>query len=98
MVSETLLHADIFFFITSIVVIVLGVLGVVALIYFIKILHDVDKFQKKVSTSTGELIEDIKVIKDDIMSEGGGATSIIRLLMRLFGRTARRIKKIKRNL
>jgi|GEM_PF-3157721 len=93
--NESFIQADIFFFITSIAVVVVGLLFTVALIYFIKILRDIDKFQKRVNAGAGEVIEDIKVIRNELVNEGTGVIGIARTLFKFFGRTTRRIKKIK---
>jgi hypothetical protein len=95
--NESLINADIFFFITTIVVAVVGILLAVAIIYFIKILRDIDKFQQKVSAGTGDLIEDLKTVKNEIASvaKGGGAIYLLRVFVRLIGRTRRRIRRFK---
>ncbi len=93
LMNQSFIHADIFFFVTTILAIVLGVLLAIVLAYTIKILRDIDRFQKKVSQGTGEIIEDIKVIKNDIINEGGGLSYFAKLLFRTFGKTIRRVRR-----
>lgn len=44
---ETLIHADIFFFVTTIAVAAFGILGTIAFIYLIGILRDIRKASRK---------------------------------------------------
>ncbi len=63
------LHANIFFFITSIGVIVLTVLVSVALYQFIKILTSVRRIVERVEAGTETLIEDIEDFRTYVMEE-----------------------------
>lgn len=57
---DTLIHADVFFFITTIVVLVVGTFLVIALIYIIEILknfRDISKTFKKGTDKMGESAE-----------------------------------------
>jgi uncharacterized protein YoxC len=54
--ENSFLHADIFFFITTIAVVIFSVLLVIALIYLVKILRDV----RKVVHTVEEEVEQIK--------------------------------------
>ncbi len=59
---DTLIHADIFFFITSIAVVVLTILFVIALIYFIQILvnfRDISKILKSGVNNASEKVEEL---------------------------------------
>lgn len=94
--ETTLIHADIFFFITTITVGVIGILLAIAIIYLIKVIRDIDKLQKRVSVQTGELIEDIKVVRNEVASEGAVVKHVFSLIVRLLSRSARRIKRFKK--
>ena len=48
---SSLMQSNIFFFVTTIVVVILGVLAAIALIYLIKILNGAKKFEEKISES-----------------------------------------------
>jgi hypothetical protein len=59
---DTLIHADIFFFITSIAVVVLTILLVIAFIYFIQILvnfRDISKTLKSGVNNASEKVEEM---------------------------------------
>jgi hypothetical protein len=86
---RTLLHADIFFFLTSIFVVVLTVVLSVAGVYFILILRDMKEISKKVKTEGGEIIEDVKKVREKIEEEGIGLAS----LGKMFGLFSRKRKK-----
>ena len=67
---DTLIHADIFFFVTTIAVVVVGVALTVVLIYLAKILHDVKKITGHVHDETVLFREDIADLRNDIKREG----------------------------
>lgn len=78
---QTLIHADIFFFITSIFVFVSTIILAVAGIYFILILRDMKDISGKVRREGGEIIEDVKELREKIKEEGVG----LRGLGKFFG-------------
>lgn len=95
--DESLINADIFFLVTTIVVAVVGILLSVAVLYFIKVMRDFDRFQRRVSEGTGEVFEDLKTLKDEVatVAKGGGVVYLLRLFVRLIGKTRRRIRRLK---
>lgn len=59
---DTLIHADIFFFITSVAVVVLTILLVIAFVYFIQILvnfRDISKILKNGVNNASEKMEEL---------------------------------------
>jgi uncharacterized protein YoxC len=66
----TLIHADIFFFVTTIVVVVVGIALTVALIYLAKVLSDLRKITKEVHEETVLFREDLKNLRTDVRREG----------------------------
>ncbi len=67
---DTLIHADIFFFVTTVALIVVSAFIVVALIYVILILRDVSKVSKKVQEESSEIIDDLKTLRTSVKQEG----------------------------
>lgn len=63
---DSLLKSDIFFFVTTIVVIGLGVLIAVALVYLVRILADVKKLSKKVREEGEHIVDDIEGLRENI--------------------------------
>ena len=67
---EDIMKADIFFFVTTIIVVILGIISAIAIIFFIKILSRLNSLSKYVE-------EEVQHILLDISSFRGGLTSII---------------------
>jgi hypothetical protein len=67
---DTLIHADIFFFVTTIAVIVVGAALTVALISLVKVLSDVKKITEEVRDETALFREDLRNLRDDARREG----------------------------
>jgi len=67
---DTLIHADIFFFVTTIVVVVVGLLFVITLIYLIKILNRIKNIAEEVRDETILFREDIHGLRNSIQREG----------------------------
>ena len=63
---NSLLRSDIFFIITSVVVVILGILFAVALVYLIRILSDVKKLSKAVRKEGENIVEDIEGLRENI--------------------------------
>lgn len=73
---DTLIHADIFFFITSIAVGVITFLAIIVLGYIIFILHDFKQITKLVKTQIGFFEEDLNDIRKYIRSYGLGLKTL----------------------
>ena len=73
----SLIHADIFFFITSIAVTVGGILIVILLIYAIFILRDVFIVSERVKRETELIAMDIDSAREHIKKQGEEFSSIL---------------------
>ena len=95
----TLIHADIFFFVTTIVVVLVGVALVVALVYLIMILHRVRDIAEEVREETVLFREDVHDLRDSIRREGFNVRNLFhsfQFFKNLFNRRkTNRIKKSK---
>jgi len=81
---ETLIRADIFFFITSIFVALLTVGGVIALFFIIPILKDL-RYLSKIARKEGDkLAGDIGELRDAVKEEGARVRSIADYFLDLF--------------
>lgn len=67
---DTLIHADIFFFVTTIAIVVVALLWVIALIYLIKVLNRIKNIAEQVRDETILFREDIHGLRDSIQREG----------------------------
>jgi hypothetical protein len=74
-------HADIFFFITAIVVLVVGVGAAIIACYVILILRDVRAMVRKVRKASDEIEEDFEALRATIKNEGMRVRSIVELLL-----------------
>ncbi len=89
----TLIHADIFFFVTTIVVVVVGIAFTIALIYLVKVLRDIKEVTQQVKEETILFREDIKELRGDIRTEGFRAERLFVFFRNMFRRTKTRSKK-----
>lgn len=67
---DTLIHADIFFFVTTIAVVVITLLLVVALIYLILALRRIKIIAEQIRDETILFREDIHGLRESIQREG----------------------------
>ena len=82
---NSFLQSDIFFFITSISVIFITILVLIALIYVVKILKDVRGFIKAISSGTEALSEDLSEVRVKLKEKGIMSGLIISLLTTFVG-------------
>ncbi len=64
------IKSDVFFFITSIAVVVLTAILLIALYYIIKILKNVRYISDKAKVETDHLAEDVKELRENVRKEG----------------------------
>ena len=81
---ESLIHADIFFFITTIITIVLGILFSIVLVYIIKILIDIREISRIARIETIDMAEDIHSIRNEVRSQFEKNSSVIASLISIF--------------
>jgi len=99
---QTLIHADIFFFITTIVVIALGAVSLIILIYIAIILHDVRKLSRLVQREGEEIAQDVDMLRQemrhDVRAGASAAAAVFNMIRGLFQhRARRRAQHTKRN-
>jgi len=82
---DTLVHADIFFFITSIAITVGGILIAIILIYAILIFRDLRSISGQVKRETDLIAMDIDQAREHIKKQGAELSSIFGILKRIFG-------------
>ena len=76
-----IVHADIFFFITSLAVIIIGVGLTVVIYYSILILRDVRAILQKVRKTSDELAEDFEEVRAEIKKTGMRVRTIFELAL-----------------
>jgi hypothetical protein len=67
---KEIIHADVFFFVTTVVVVVLGAIVATALIYAVSILADVKKISKKIKEGSEGMMEDFQQLRERFKNEG----------------------------
>ncbi len=98
--DTTLIHADIFFFITSIAVVILTILLIVALVYIVRILMVIRQISQIIRDQGDKVSEDIDELRDVVRSEGSAARSMWQLFLHLLSRglpDADRVRRTRRS-
>jgi hypothetical protein len=90
---DTLIHADIFFFVTTVAVVIVGIALTIALVYLANVLSDIKEITKQVKEETILFREDIKDLRGDIKHEGFRAERFFIFIKNLFKKTNTRSKK-----
>lgn len=70
MILDTTIHADIFFFITSISVILLTILLIIIFAYVVKITQSVSYIVNKIKRESDNVAEDIADLREKVKEEG----------------------------
>jgi hypothetical protein len=92
---DTLIHADIFFFITSVAVIAFTVIMVIVLIYVIIILKDIRYISRKVRDESDVILEDVHELRANVKAQGFAVGHFYTFFKKLFikGRASRKSKQ-----
>lgn len=83
---DTLIHADIFFFVTTIAVIVVAMALAIALVYLVRILNDVKRIAEQVREETVLFREDIRDLRGQVRNEGFKLRGFLDLITGFFGK------------
>ena len=81
---DTLVHADIFFFITSIAVILLTLLFIVLLAYGVKIVRTISKIAETIRQESENVVEDIAELRGKVKEEGVKVSAFWRFVTGFF--------------
>lgn len=92
---DTLIHADIFFFVTTIAVIVITVVLTVLIIYLVKVLENVRKITDAVNEETVLLRRDIGDLRSEVRARGARAAGAMDWFEQLLGITKKSRSKKK---
>jgi len=66
---QTLIHADIFFFVTTIAVVIVAVVLAVVLVYIAIILADIRELSRTIKKEGAEIIDDVHAFRDEVKEE-----------------------------
>ena len=84
---DTLIHADIFFFVTTIAVIVITVALTVLIVYLVKVFRSIRKIADMVSDETVLVRKDIADLRSEVRVRGARALGAFDWIERFFGKT-----------
>lgn len=83
---STLIHADIFFFITTIAVVFFTIGFIIFTVYFVRILDDLKHISQKMRAEGDKLIEDVETLREKAKEEGTKIKTVLDLFLELFTR------------
>lgn len=89
---NNIIQADIFFFITSIAVIVSTIGVIIVAVYVVRILRDMKHISKKVSEEGDKIIEDVEHLREVAKAEGMKVKNIADFFSGIFIRRKKREK------
>jgi hypothetical protein len=72
-----LVHADIFFFITSAVVVLVGGAMLIGMYYVVQILRDVSVIVRKIRKASGDIERDLQQLRSEIKTESIKVRTIV---------------------
>lgn len=88
MPNESLIHADVFFFISTIALVVISVGLAIFLYYGIRIAQNVREISDKVKAESSELVADLKKLRFALRDEGVKWKHVVDLVRGFFVRTS----------
>lgn len=81
---NTIIHADIFFFITSIAVVIFAIGTIIVFYYLIRLMKHVEYIAEKIRLESDHVTEDIAAIRDRIRNGESKALSIMGRMFTFF--------------
>ena len=82
--NSSLIHADIFFYITSVAVVVLTIMLIVLIYFIIRIAENLEYTSKKLREEGDKIIEDVSIIRESIEEQGSRAVSLFKFIFGSF--------------
>lgn len=87
---DTFIHADIFFFVTTIAVALFSIALIIVLVFIIKILNNIQKISDTIRNESELLVEDVHELRGKIHRNKITAGGIFNFFRDLFARKNRR--------
>jgi hypothetical protein len=81
---ESIAKADIFFFVTTIFVVLLAIALIIVTVYVIKILQDLKDISEIVKSETLHIAGDVEQLRADVKRNGFNFPSILRFFRNVF--------------
>lgn len=89
---ENVVKADIFFFVTSIAVVVFTIGVVIAMYYVVRILKEMKRVSKKISEEGDKIIGDVEYFREAVKNEGTKIKNVANFFLGWFIRRQKREK------
>lgn len=86
---NSLIHADVFFFVTTIVVALIGIVGVIASIYIVGILRNVKTISDRIKKEGLEIVDEISEWRSHISKSGFGLGTLFMFIQKFLGKKTR---------
>lgn len=81
---ESIIKADIFFFITGMAVAIFTIGMIIVMVYVIRILNDMKRVSKTMLEESGRFASDIDSLREAVKSEGAKARTVANFFLKLF--------------
>lgn len=98
MQNESIVHADVFFFISTIALVIISIGVSISFFYIIKILRNVRDITDRAKIESEEIISDVQKLRRAIRDEGVKWRAVSDLIRGFFGRKVKRVKTKVENL
>ena len=82
--NSSLIHADIFFYITSVAVVILTILLIILFYYLVKIARHLECTARRLKEEGDRIIDDVSMVRESIEEQGGKALSFLRFIFGAF--------------
>lgn len=82
--NSSIIHADIFFYITSISVVVVTIMLIVLFYYVVRIVRNVEHTSEKIKEESDNILEDISMIRESIEEQGNKFAGVLRFIFGSF--------------
>lgn len=90
---DEFLKMDLFFVVTTVVVLLLGIFLIVAVVYVIRILRNVDHLSRNISEESDHIRTDLGVLRKNVREEGMKISHFLRFFGGMVGRRKKSSKK-----
>lgn len=92
---EDIIKADIFFFISSVAIIVFTICAIIIMFYVLRILKDMKNISRNMSQESDKFMNDIDSLRETVKAEGVKVMTVADFFLNLFIRRQKRSKEKK---
>lgn len=82
--NSSIIHADIFFYITSISVVVVTIMLIVLFYYVVRIVRNIEHTSEKIKEEGDNILEDISMIRESIEDQGSKFAGVLKFIFGSF--------------